>query len=128
MLSDVPNFFFCLGYINNSWTIKSEMMGAYVSEVIGHMDARSAHTIVARPGGALNGAELGCVLPLTSGYVERHKNTLPKVLPPASGSPWVAPHDYKLDMKLLSRPGDHDDERFLHFAGGRSGGTGAMAV
>merc|ERR1719375_3066844 len=95
MLSDVPNFFFCIGYVNNSWTIKSELLGAYVSDVIGHMDARGAHTLVARPGGGLDGAELGCMLPLTAGYVDRHRDTLPKVRPPASGSPWVAPHDYK---------------------------------
>ena len=116
MLSDVPNFFFCIGYVNNSWTIKSELLGAYVSDVIGHMDARGAHTLVARPGGGLDGAELGCVLPLTAGYVDRHRDTLPKVRPPASGSPWVAPHDYKLDMKLLSQPGDRFDGEFVHFA------------
>lgn len=116
MLSDVPNFFFCLGYVNNSWTIKSEMVGAYVSDFIAHLDARGAHTLVARPGRALEGAELDCMLPLAAGYVNRHRDTLPKVLPPASGSPWVAPHDYKLDMKLLSRPGDSADRKFVHFA------------
>ncbi|MED6307424.1 MAG: hypothetical protein VX563_05405, partial [Planctomycetota bacterium] len=123
MLSEVPNLFFCMGYVNNSWTIKAELVGAYVCEVIAHMDARGAHALVARPGGAVDGAELGCVLPLASGYVDRDRHTLPKVLPPASGSPWVAPHDFKLDTRLLSRPGDRDDGRFVRF----SGGTGAAA-
>ena len=81
------------------------------------MDFIGAHTLVARPDGAVHGAELGTA-PLKSGYVDRHKHQWPKALPPASGSPWVLPNDYKLDIKLFSRPGDRADRRFVHFAGG----------
>ena len=115
MLSDVPNFFFCVGYINNSWTIKSELVAEYVCDMIHYMEGAGVDTFSPQLPEGMSERELGSVLPLKSGYAERHRGTWPKVLPQTSGSPWVTPHDYKLDMKMLSKVGDRDDSVFVRF-------------
>merc|ERR1712066_439707 len=38
MLSDVPNFAYCRGYTDASWTLKSESVAKYVCRLLRHME------------------------------------------------------------------------------------------
>ncbi len=67
MLSDVPNFFFTLGYTNASWTLKADLVIDYVCRLLAHMDqhgyqrARSGSRCLGRAAAAD-----GCSAPATS--------------------------------------------------------------
>ena len=39
MFSDVPNLVYTLGYINASWTLRSELVAEYVCRLLNHMRA-----------------------------------------------------------------------------------------
>ncbi|HYH30609.1 MAG TPA: NAD(P)/FAD-dependent oxidoreductase [Pseudonocardia sp.] len=99
LLSGVPNLALCIGYVNASWTLRADLTARYVCRLLAHMDAhgyRSATPefdgeVVARP-----------LLPLTSGYVQRAADVLPKQ---GSADPWVLRQNYLLDL-LATRFGD----------------------
>lgn len=110
MLSDVPNCAVIAGYTNASWTLRAELSARYVCRLLGHMDRRGyarctprrdPDTVPARP-----------LLPLTSGYVLRASDMIPKQGPKA---PWVMRQNYVLD--LLSLRLARLDDGVLSFAG-----------
>jgi monooxygenase len=99
LLSGVPNLAICIGYVNASWTLRADLTARYVCRLLAHMDAhgyRSATpefdgTVAARP-----------LLALTSGYVQRAADVLPKQ---GTTAPWVLRQSYPIDM-LSTRFGD----------------------
>jgi monooxygenase len=99
MFSGVPNLAWCVGYINNSWTLRADLASQYVCRVLNHMAAHGFTTATpdaaqADPGRARP------ILNLTSGYVQRAIGSLPKQ---GAGRPWLARQNYPLDyvdMKL----------------------------
>ena len=68
MLSDVPNLALWFGYTNASWTLKADLVNAYVCRLLDHLEARgyASATPVAPPEGAD-----APFLDLASGYVQR---------------------------------------------------------
>jgi monooxygenase len=103
MLSDVPNMAVALGYTNASWTLKCELTSSYVCRLINRMDKHGeAWCVPRRPDAALIEEP---ALGLTSGYVKRAANILPKQ---GSRKPWRLNQNYALDMAAL-RFGNLDD-------------------
>jgi monooxygenase len=92
LLSDVPNLALCIGYVNASWTLRADITARYVCRLLARMDARGAAVAVPRlPGGPM---ELRPLLDLSSGYVKRAKDVLPKQ---GTRSPWVLRQNYIAD-------------------------------
>jgi cation diffusion facilitator CzcD-associated flavoprotein CzcO len=96
MCSDIPNLAFAMGYINASWTLKSDLSSVYVCRLLQHMDAhgytrccprRTDPTVEERP-----------IIGLTSGFVQRSSAQLPKQ---GSAAPWRTHQNYLLDRMLL---------------------------
>jgi monooxygenase len=83
MLSGVPNFAMALGYTNASWTLKCDLCAEYVCRLLNHMDANGYGACTPRP--PAEGAELEPFIGLSSGYVQRSIDVLPKQGPRA---PW----------------------------------------
>jgi cation diffusion facilitator CzcD-associated flavoprotein CzcO len=102
MLSDVPNFAFTIGYTNNSWTLKADLVADYVCRVLAHMDEVGARTVVA-PRDPEVGEER--LLTFSSGYVLRALDRLPKQ---GDREPWKLRQNYLYDVRSLRR-GDLDD-------------------
>jgi cation diffusion facilitator CzcD-associated flavoprotein CzcO len=124
MLSGVPNFAFTVGYPNASWTLKADLVSEYVCRLLAHMDARGARqcvpvdddpTITRRP-----------LLDLTSGYIQRSLDKLPKS---GSRAPWRLGMNYAQDLITL-RYGRIDDGamRFSSPAPASSPATGLYPV
>lgn len=104
MLSEVPNFALSLGYINASWTLRSDLVCQFVCRVIRQMDKKGYRSCTPRRGPD-DGITDEVVMPLASGYVERVRATLPKQ---GTRAPWKNDHNYAHDLFTM-RFGRIDD-------------------
>ena len=98
MLSNVPNFAFCIGYTNASWTLRADLASTYVCRVLKHMDRHGYR--ICKPACNPSALEARPLLNLNSGYVQRAAADLPKQ---AATAPWLIRQNYILDsltMKL----------------------------
>ncbi|HKK74499.1 MAG TPA: NAD(P)/FAD-dependent oxidoreductase [Saprospiraceae bacterium] len=107
MVSGVPNLIYAFGYTNASWTLKVDLTANYLCKLLNYMD-RKGHQVVV-PIGQLEGTEEN-FLNLSSGYIQRAKDTLPKQ---GAHRPWRVYQSYLVDM-LATRFGSVAD-RWLKF-------------
>ncbi|MBX6388211.1 MAG: NAD(P)/FAD-dependent oxidoreductase [Frankia sp.] len=101
LLEDVPNFAFVFGYTNASWTLKVDLAGRYLSRLLRHLDRRGCQVFVphalARPG-ERGVDEQASILGLTSGYITRARDELPRQ---GTRRPWRMRSDYLADLRTL---------------------------
>jgi hypothetical protein len=104
MLSDVPNLALSLGYVNASWTLRSDLVARYVCRLLNEMDRRGYRVCLPRlaPGETLSDET---VFPLDSGYVQRARDRLPRQ---GRKRPWTNRQVYLPDVMAL-RYGRIDD-------------------
>jgi cation diffusion facilitator CzcD-associated flavoprotein CzcO len=103
MFSGLPNFAMTFGYTNASWTLKADLIASFVCRLINHMDARGfTRAVPLAPDPSL---PRGPFLDLTSGYVQRALDKLPKQGP---HEPWRLYQNYPRDVAML-RHGTIDD-------------------
>src|SRR5262249_53374784 len=93
MLSNVPNFAFCIGYTNASWTLRADLASTFVCRLLNHMDRHRFRTCA--PLCDTSSMEPKPLLSLTSGYVQRAAAHLPKQ---ATTKPWLIRQNYLLDL------------------------------
>jgi monooxygenase len=103
MLNNVPNFAFCIGYTNASWTLRADLASTFVCRVLNHMDRRGYRTC--EPMCDAASLEVKPLLSLSSGYVMRAAARLPKQ---STKKPWLIRQNYILDM-LTMRLGRMED-------------------
>jgi monooxygenase len=104
MVSGVPNFSMVIGYTNNSWTLKADLVSGYVVRLLKHLDARGYAS--ATPVGPSGAPATEPFLDLTSGYVQRGLSMLPKQ---GARAPWRLYQNYLRDVVLM-RHGRLEDE------------------
>jgi monooxygenase len=92
LLSGVPNFALCLGYINASWTLRADLNARYVCRLLAHMDAQGYRSATPEFDGSVPSRPL---MALTSGYVRRAAAILPKQ---GAAEPWMVRQNYPLDL------------------------------
>lgn len=99
MFSDMPNLASVFGYINASWTLKTDIVADYVCRLLKTMDAKGA-TIANPKLGDTNMPRLPFVSDFSSGYFARSIDALP-----ANGDrhPWRVLQDYKAEKKILTK-------------------------
>ena len=97
MFGDVPNLAVCVGYVNATWTLRSDLASRYVCRLLNHMDAAGWRVAVPRPPTGMSGQPL---LPLQSGYVRRASDELPRQ---GDGKPWLMRQNYLLDRRDMLR-------------------------
>ena len=103
MYRDIPNLASAFGYTNASWTLKCELTSAYVCRLLRYMD-RHGYT-AATPRNHDQSMTETPALSLTSGYVARALDTLPRQ---GSKRPWKMYQNYLFDLLTL-RWGRVDD-------------------
>jgi len=96
MISNVPNFAFCIGYTNAPWTLRADLASTYICRVLNHMDRRGYRTC--RPQCDPKSLEPRPLLNLTSGYIQRAAAELPKS---ASKAPWLIRQNYIRDLLTM---------------------------
>src|SRR5262252_9181625 len=76
MLSNVPNFAFCVGYTNASWTLRADLASTFVCRLLNYMERKGYGTC--EPFCNTDALDRKPLLDLTSGYVQRAAASLPK--------------------------------------------------
>ncbi len=97
MLSDMPNFFFTLGYTNASWTLKADLVIDYVCRLLAHLDQHGYRTVVPVPDPAVERRPL---MLLSSGYIQRSAHLLPSE---GDRAPWRLDQNYLVDRRVIQR-------------------------
>jgi monooxygenase len=111
MLSGVPNLSLAIGYTNASWTLKCDLTSEWACRLLNHMDKHGYRKVVpVRDGRA---AQTSPLLGLTSGYVQRAIDRIPKQ---GASTPWKLHQNYALDRLMLERAPIED--RVLSFSRG----------
>ena len=122
MVSGVPNLAAVFGYTNASWTLKADLVSAWVCRVMAYMDARGLAS--ATPENTDPGVTAEPFLSFTSGYVQRSIGAFPQQ---GSKAPWRLHQNYLLDV--LAFRFSRLDDGVLRFArrGERVASTGTPA-
>ena len=101
MLSGLPNFAFTIGYTNASWTLKADLVGDFVVNLLKHMRAhRYTEALVERD----PSVEERPLMDLASGYIQRAADTMPRQ---GDRAPWMLKQNYLVDMLVMR--GDVED-------------------
>ncbi|WP_246486491.1 flavin-containing monooxygenase [Kribbella qitaiheensis] len=98
MLSGVPNLAWCIGYTNNSWTLRSDLTSQYVCRLLNHLDRTGTSICVPEIDPAEYDAPARPVVDLSSGYIRRAANLLPRQ---GSYGPWRLRQNYPRDFLSL---------------------------
>jgi len=96
MLSGVPNLFLSFGYVNASWTLRSDLTARSVCRLLRHMDARGFATVVPRAEGSLARRP---VIDFSSGYVQRAQSVLPSQ---SDRDPWRVRQNHVTDLLAMT--------------------------
>lgn len=107
MVSNLPNFIYCFGYTNASWTLKVDLTANYLCKLLNYMDQNEFEVVTPKPKHIESEENF---LNLSSGYITRAEKDLPKQ---GSKRPWRVYQNYLMDM-LTTRFGGVKDE-VLHF-------------
>merc|ERR1712151_797673 len=96
MMSDVPNFVFCRGYFQASWTLKVDLTCKFLCRLLHHMRDVAIASVCPRvpPEGVGEPPELQ----LSSGYVKRMQDRFPTY---GAADPWLPLLSYNADKKVL---------------------------
>ena len=96
MFSDVPNLAAVSGYTNASWTLKADLIAAYVCRLLNHMRRHGLRQCVPRntdPGMALEPW-----IDFSSGYIQRALHLFPRQ---GTRKPWKLYQNYARDLLSL---------------------------
>jgi monooxygenase len=116
MLSGVPNLSLTVGYTNASWTLRADLVSAYVCRLLQHLDRTGCHSVTpVTPD--LPPGQRRPMLELESGYVKRSLPGLPVQGP---GVPWRVPQSYLRDRRVMLRGPVTDEVVFGRAVTGRS--------
>lgn len=109
MFSNIPNLATVFGYLNASWTLKADVVSAYVCRVLRHMTA--TQTAVATPKlRPEDAADADAVFDFSSGYIQRALDYLPRN---GAHAPWKLNQDYLRDRSIMLK--DPVDDGILRF-------------
>ncbi len=95
MLERVPNLTFTVGYVNSSWTLRSDLIARYLCRLLDLMDRRGV--AVATPGSAPPGPRRPLV-DLKAGYVLRALDRMPQLGP---RRPWTYVQNFMVEAPEL---------------------------
>lgn len=97
MLSGIPNMAYAIGYTNNSWTLRCELIARQVVRILNEMQARGADWVRVTPPKDLG---RGPLLNLDAGYITRAARDLPQG---GDRAPWKVRQNYVLDVMDVDR-------------------------
>ncbi|MGV0794758.1 flavin-containing monooxygenase [Mycolicibacterium sp. XJ1819] len=95
MLDDLPNMSYVIGYVTNSWTLKSDLVAEHVMRVLSYLDDNGLAAVVAR---APEGMTTQPFVDFMPGYVQRSWQAFPKQ---GDQEPWAVPLLYVHDAPWL---------------------------
>ena len=127
MYSDMPNMVQTFGYINASWTLRSDLTAEFVCRLINRMDALGMRQVTPRLREQDKTMKaLPWIDDFSAGYMQRLMHLFPKQ---GDRDPWRHTQDFAEDKKLIrDAPIDDDVLVFSHPEHGARIATGAGAT
>lgn len=107
MFSGIPNLAVSFGYINASWTLRSDLIAEYVCRLLNHMKAGNLD--IAMPTPAPDVVPERLAMDLSSGYVQRGADEQPRS---GNRAPWIVSANYTHDKHGLQHGALDDDMVF----------------
>jgi cation diffusion facilitator CzcD-associated flavoprotein CzcO len=100
MFGNIPNLSVVFGYLNASWTLRSDVNSHFVCRVLNRMQEKGASVAVPDLPPAKEAAlEEDDLFDFSSGYIQRGKHIMPKS---AVEYPWRLNQDYLADRKIMT--------------------------
>jgi len=107
MLDRVPNMAFAIGYTNNSWTLKVDLVARYVTRMLRFMNDHGYAVVTPRlPPDQMSTSPF---IDMTSGYFERSRHTLPLQ---GDRRPWRLRQHYFKDATMYRGAIDEENLEF----------------
>ncbi len=101
MYSGLPNLVSTFGYINASWTLRADLIAAFVCKLLNHMDATRTRRCTPRLREEDRDMPLAPFIDdFSAGYMRRAMHLLPRQ---GDRDPWRNTQDYAYEKKLLGR-------------------------
>ncbi len=99
--SDIPNMASSFGYINASWTLRSDLICEYVCRLLNHMEQSGTAQCTPRLRSSDRSMpERPWIDDFTSGYMQRVMHLFPRQ---GDREPWINPQNYGRDKKMFRR-------------------------
>ena len=113
MFSDVPNLVQTFGYVNASWTLRTDLTAEFACRLVNRMDELNMGQCTPRLRVRDKGMrEFPWISNFSAGYIQRFMDDFPKQ---GDREPWVHTQDYFRDRRLISKaPIDDDVLCFSH--------------
>ncbi len=106
MYSNVPNLVSIFGYINASWTLRTDLIAEYLCRLMNHLDHLRLRQCTPRlQDEELNMSARPFIEDFSSGYIQRLIHLLPKQ---GDREPWTNTQNYQHDKKMF-RHGSIED-------------------
>jgi cation diffusion facilitator CzcD-associated flavoprotein CzcO len=97
--SDIPNMASTFGYINASWTLRSDLTAEYVCRLLNHMRKKGVDQCTPRLREQdRNMKERPWIDGFSSGYMQRMMHRMPRQ---GDHEPWINPQNYRRDKKMF---------------------------
>jgi cation diffusion facilitator CzcD-associated flavoprotein CzcO len=97
--SDIPNLASTFGYINASWTLRSDLTAEYVCRLLNHMRKKGVLQCTPRLREQdHNMKERPWIDGFSSGYMQRMMHRMPRQ---GDHEPWINPQNYRRDKKMF---------------------------
>ncbi|MFT7289445.1 MAG: monooxygenase [Halieaceae bacterium] len=112
MYSGLPNLVTIFGYINASWTLRSDIVGEWFCRLLQHMDRKGHRVVVPQP----SVEEANSMQPrpwiegFSAGYMQRLIHLFPRQ---GDRSPWINSQDYRREKSEFTAMSM--DEAALHY-------------
>lgn len=101
MFSDVPNLIYTIGYINASWTLRSELVAEYVCRLVNTMHELKVGQCTPRLRAEDAGMQTHPMIEgFSPGYMRRGMHLFPKQ---GDRDPWRNTQNYTLDKKTIRK-------------------------
>ena len=97
--SDIPNLASTFGYINASWTLRSDLTAEYVCRLLNHMRKKGVVQCTPRLRDQDRSMkERPWIDGFSSGYMQRMMHRMPRQ---GDHEPWINPQNYRRDKKMF---------------------------
>jgi len=103
MLGGVPNFANIFGYVNASWTLRSDLIGQYMCRLMNYMKNAGYQSVTPR---APDDMDTRLWLDFQAGYIQRAVDIMPKQ---GDRDPWQNIQNYKRDRSHIGKVSIADD-------------------
>ena len=98
MISDLPNAAVCIGYINLSWTMRSDMTARFIAKVLRRLVDTRMDVVVPRVPDDIG--ESGPFMDMQSGYLARAAHLMPRA---TQQYPWAIRQNFMVDAWHTNR-------------------------